>query len=84
MSQLANLLDRKLSMNATVEFSSILCSIEDETDAIDLVKAIDLAQEDVDFTIKLIETLFKSLRIDLSSSEGKEVIKKLKKINKSI
>ena len=82
MSELAGLVNRKLTLYTTLEFGDIIHGI-DEKDAVDLVKAIDLAQEDADFTIKLIESLFASLRVDLCRDEGKEVIKSLKKINKS-
>jgi hypothetical protein len=84
MSQLENLVERKLSVCSTIEFGDIINGIEGEKDAIDLVMAIDLSQEDVGFTINLIKTLFKSMRIDLDKQEGKDVISELKQINKSI
>jgi hypothetical protein len=84
MSQLANLVDRKLSVCSQIEFGDILQGIDSEKDALDLVMALDLAQEDVGFTIKLINMLFKSLRVDLDKQEAKDVIKELKQLNKSI
>lgn len=84
MSQLANLVDRRLELYATVEFSNILDSIDNEGDALDLIKAIDLGQGDGDFTWNLIKELFKSLRTDFDQEEGKDLIKELKKLNKSI
>lgn len=84
MSQLENLVDRKISLIATLSFGDIINGIEDEKDAIDLIKAIDLGLQDGDFTISLIKELFKSLRNDFDQEEGKELIKELKKLNKSI
>lgn len=83
MSQLAALIDRNLEICSTVEFGEIAFGL-DEMDAIDLIKTIDLAQGDGDFTWKLIKELFKSLRGDYAQDEGKELIKELKKLNKSI
>lgn len=85
MSQLQNLVDRQLSLVCTtIEFGDIINSIDDETDALDLIKAIDLGQGDGDFTIRPIKELFKSLRGDFDQAEGKELVKELKKLNKSI
>ncbi|MNC50587.1 hypothetical protein D3C75_998340 [compost metagenome] len=84
MSQLNNLIDRNLALATTIKFGDIINSIEYERDALDLIKAIDLAQVDGDFTIALIKELFKSLRGDFDQEEGKELIKELKKLNKSI
>ena len=84
MSELNKLVGRKLSITSTMDFGDIIGGLESEVDAIDLVIAIDLAQQDGDFTIKLINTLFRSLRIDFDYDEGKQVIKHLKELNKSI
>lgn len=85
MSQLQNLVDRQLSLVCTtIKFGDIINSIDDETEALDLIKAIDLGQGDGDFTIRLIKELFKSLRGDFDQAEGKELVKELKKLNKSI
>lgn len=83
MSKLTNLLGRRMELTSTVEFGDIALNL-DSKDAADLIKTIDLGQQDGDFTIQLIKDLFKSLRGDFDQDEAKELIKELKKINKSI
>jgi len=84
MSKLENLVGRKISLCTEVRFDDIISSIEYEQDATDLAMAIDLSRQDGDFTTNLIIELFKSLRTDFDQDEGKDLIKQLKKINKSI
>ncbi|ANA49329.1 hypothetical protein PMW_204 [Pseudomonas phage phiPMW] len=51
-------------------------------DLTDVILAIDLSQQDSDFTIATIKKLFESLCGDLSKDEMKELMKELKQINK--
>lgn len=83
MSQLEKLIDNKLELHTTISLGDIVLNI-DEQEALDLIKALDLAQDDGDFTVHIIKMLFKSLRSDFDQDEGKELIKELKKLNKSI
>lgn len=53
-----------------------------DQDPQDLILAIDLSQQDADFTIATIKKLFESLCGDLEYYEAKELLKELKQINK--
>lgn len=85
MSELNSLMHRTFDINTTITVGDVVMGIDgDDVSAINLIKAIDLSFEDADFTIRLIKSLFKSLRVDLDKEEAKEVISELKLINKSI
>lgn len=70
-----------IEMNTTV---GAIANSLDQTDAISLIKAIDLSQQDSDFTIELIKELFTSLRVDIDHEDGKILVKELKALNKYI
>jgi hypothetical protein len=84
MSQLNKLVGKKLQVCSSMEIGDILGAMNTEQNTLDLVKALDLNMADGDFTMTLIKELFTSLRGDFDQDEGKDLIKQLKKINKSI
>lgn len=84
MSQLNKLVGKKFQVCSSMEIGDILGAMNTEQDTLDLVKALDLNMQDGDFTMTLIKELFTSLRGDFEQDEGKDLIKQLKKINKSI
>lgn len=84
MSKLATLVTKKIDISTTIEIGDLLTTMDCEQDTLDLVMALDLNMADGDFTMTLIKELFKSLRGDFDQDEGKELIKELKRINKSV
>lgn len=58
-----------------------VCPVVSSESAKKLILALDLGQQDVDFTVDVIKELFKSLRNDLPFSDGKVILKQLKAIN---
>lgn len=81
--RLIKCLDKHVNLEMNVTIGSLVSCL-DTCDAMNMIEALDLAQQDCDFTMDVIKMLIKSLRGDMEHDEMKEFLKELKELNKKI
>lgn len=81
MSEFDRLMNTHVRIRAQVPISSMVTEL-DEADTVALIRALDLSQQDADFTIKVIKELWKSLLVDMGPEEMVKFSKELKRIAK--
>lgn len=82
MSELFKHIEKEIPITVTTSIGSLIAGL-DQTDAKNVIVALDLAQADADFTIDVIKTIFKSLTVDLDKDEMKTLESELKQIRKA-
>ena len=81
MSEFVRLMNTHVKIRAQIPLESLVHDL-DETDTLNMIRALDIAQQDADFTITVIKELWRSLMIDMGEPEMINLSKELKRIAK--